>query len=69
MLARLRSAAMEIEDALDPAAERRGAEEREQDRGNLEFIRSGQREGRGWGVDGASPDAARALSSSWRKAP
>ena len=46
--ARLRAAAMEIEDALDPGAtERRSAGERERDRDNLEAVRSGEREGRG----------------------
>ena len=52
--ARLRAAAMEIEDALDPgAAERRRAEGRERDRDNMEGIRRGEREGRGWGIDEA----------------
>ena len=52
--ARLRAAAMEIEDALDPGAtERRGAGERERDRDNMKAIRSGEREGRGWGIDEA----------------
>lgn len=55
MLARLQPLVdMEIEDALDPGAtERRGAEERERDRDNVKAIRSGAREGSGWGVDGA----------------
>lgn len=52
--ARLRAAAMEIEDALDPGATvRRGAGERERNRDNMEAIRSGEREGRGWGIDEA----------------
>jgi hypothetical protein len=52
--ARLRAAAMEIEGALDPGAtERRAAGERERDRDNMEAVRSGEREGRGWGIDEA----------------
>ena len=52
--ARLRAAAMEIEDALDPgAAGRRRAEGRERDRDNMDAIRSGEQEGRGWGIDEA----------------
>lgn len=52
--ARLRAAAMEIEDALDPgAAGRRRAEGRERDRDNMEGIRRGEQEGRGWGIDEA----------------
>jgi hypothetical protein len=52
--ARLRAAAMEIEDALDPgAAGRRRAEGRERDRDNMEGIRRGEQEGRGWGIEEA----------------
>jgi hypothetical protein len=52
--ARLRAAAMEIEDALDPrAAGRRRAEGRERDRDNMEGIRRGEQEGGGWGIDEA----------------
>ena len=52
--ARLRAAAFEIEDALDPGAtERRSAEDRERDRETLEAIRRREHEGAAWGFDEA----------------
>jgi len=52
--ARLRAAAIEIEDTLDPGAtERRSARDRARDRETMELIRRREREGAAWGFDEA----------------
>lgn len=52
--ARLRAAAAEIEEALEPGAMRRHAdEERAVDAANAEVIRRGERERGAWGIDEA----------------
>jgi hypothetical protein len=52
--ARLRAAAIETEDALDPgAAGRRGAAERERGQEDMDLIGRREREGAAWGRDEA----------------
>jgi hypothetical protein len=52
--ARLRAAAFELDDALDPGATaRHRAEDSERSQENMEIIRQREREGGAWGIDEA----------------
>jgi hypothetical protein len=49
--ARLRAAAFEIEDALDPGAAERRSEERKRGQEDMDIIAQREREGATWGID------------------